>query len=79
MSMVFRQVAAAALAVAVIDALRQSQGPPVGHLEQLGLAFVVAFIVVELMAGWHILWRQLRPWVKRLQGRTSLAAPGSVR
>jgi hypothetical protein len=78
MSMLFRQVAAAALAVAVIDALHQSQGPPIssGHLQQVGLAFIVAFVILEFKAGWLILWRQLRPWVRRCVARVAPSAPG---
>jgi hypothetical protein len=67
MSMLFRQVAAGALAVAVFEAINQPQAPPAGdvHLHQVGLAFIGAFIIHEFAAGWQILWREVRSRSKR--------------
>jgi len=31
-----------------------------GHLQQIGIAFVAAFVAIEIHATWHILWITLK-------------------
>lgn len=56
MSIALRQAAAVELLVTAFNAIQHSQGPPQGYIP-VGLAFLVAFVILEFKAGWHILWK----------------------